>query len=209
MRDINQYTITKAALEHPLATNDDKPAGCAQGTVSGPFEAGGARHFANGDDLANHVIGTPCRVWVTVKAQNGEAEAGAVIEAWPVDTRGSNAVQYTGLDKAQARSVRKSVADGFFYFRTIVSDSFDNTTGGAVGELLHAVGCHPRWPAHLHFVIEAVSYKKHDRRCVPQRRPALRFRRCRGVRESAAGDGLPKPDGNYTLHFEFVVNPGK
>ena len=153
MRDINPDTITKAALEHPLDTHNGKPAGCTQGTVSGPFEVEG--------------------------------------------------------DKAQARSVLKPEAGGLYYSRTIVSDSFENTADGTVGELLHTVLCHPWWPAHLHFVIEAVSYKKHDRRCVPQRRPALRFRRCRGVRESAAGDGLPKPDGNYTLHFEFVVNPGK
>jgi hypothetical protein len=58
MRDINQDTITNAALEHPLGTNNDKPAGCSQGTVSGPFEMEG--------------------------------------------------------DKAQARSVLKSDADGFF-----------------------------------------------------------------------------------------------
>src|SRR5918912_1393318 len=50
-----------------VAMNNDKPEGCTEATVFGPFHVEGAPHYANGDDVANGAKGEPCVVHGTVR----------------------------------------------------------------------------------------------------------------------------------------------
>ena len=45
-----------------VAMNNDKPAGCTEATVFGPFHVEGAPHYEHGDDVANGAAGEPCLV---------------------------------------------------------------------------------------------------------------------------------------------------
>jgi len=56
-----------------VAMNNDKPQGCTEATVFGPFHVEGAPHYELGDDIANGAKGTPCLVRGTVKGINGES----------------------------------------------------------------------------------------------------------------------------------------
>src|SRR3954451_23612731 len=63
-----------------VAMNNDKPAGCTEATVFGPFHVEGAPHYEQGDNVANGAVGAPCEVRGTVRGLNGEPVAGAVME---------------------------------------------------------------------------------------------------------------------------------
>ncbi|MCC9059324.1 hypothetical protein LMH41_11170, partial [Neisseria gonorrhoeae] len=65
-----------------VAMNNDKPQGCTEATVFGPFHVEGAPHFDNGADVANGAVGEPCIVRGRVLGLGGEAVAGAEIEVW-------------------------------------------------------------------------------------------------------------------------------
>jgi hydroxyquinol 1,2-dioxygenase len=192
-----------------VAMNNDKPAGCTEATVFGPFHVDGAPHYADGDDVANGAAGIPCRVRGTVKGLNGEPVAGAVIEVWQADEQGNYDVQYPGLDEPQARGVLKSGPDGRFHFRTIVAEAYPIPSDGTVGELLRATGRHPWRPAHLHFMIKAPRYETLVTHVFRKGDQYLDSDAVFGVRESLVGDWLAQPDGSYTLDFDFVLNPGK
>ena len=45
-----------------VAMNNDKPQGCTEATVFGPFHAEGAPHYELGEDIANGAKGTSCSV---------------------------------------------------------------------------------------------------------------------------------------------------
>ena len=77
-----------------VAMNNDKPQGCTEATVFGPFHVEGAPHYAHGDDVANGAKGEPCLVRGSVKGLDGQAVANAVIDVWQADADGKK----TGRD---------------------------------------------------------------------------------------------------------------
>ena len=76
-----------------VAMNNDKPAGCTEATVFGPFHVEGAPHFKQGDDVANGAPGQPCTVRGQVRGLGGEAVANAEIDVWQADADGLYDVQ--------------------------------------------------------------------------------------------------------------------
>src|SRR3954453_7240795 len=76
-----------------VAMNNEKPAGCTEATVFGPFYVEGAPHFALGEDVANGAGGVPCRVRGTVRGLDGEPVPGAEIHVWQADAEGRYDVQ--------------------------------------------------------------------------------------------------------------------
>src|SRR6266446_2655763 len=71
-----------------VAMNNDKPRGCTESTVFGPFHVEGAPHYASGDDVGNGAVGVPCTVHGTVCGPNGETIIGARIDVWQADADG-------------------------------------------------------------------------------------------------------------------------
>ncbi|MDO8373613.1 MAG: intradiol ring-cleavage dioxygenase [Polaromonas sp.] len=190
-----------------VAMNNDKPQGCTEATVFGPFHVEGAPHFDNGADVANGAVGEPCIVRGRVLGLGGEAVAGAEIEVWQADAEGNYDVQYADLGKFQARGVLNSGVDGSFTFRTIVAEPYPIPVDGPVGDMLRATRCHPWRPAHLHFMIKAPGYETLVTHVFRNGDPYLDSDAVFGVRQSLVADWVKQPDGVYRLDFDFVLNP--
>jgi hypothetical protein len=77
-----------------VAMNNDKPEGCTEATVVGPFHVEGAPHYEHGDDVGNGAVGQPCLVRGTVRGLDGKAIAGATMEVWQADADGLYDVQH-------------------------------------------------------------------------------------------------------------------
>jgi hydroxyquinol 1,2-dioxygenase len=190
-----------------VAMNNDKPAGCTEATVFGPFHVEGAPHYGHGADVANGAAGEPCIVRGRVLGLKGEAVAGAVVEVWQADAEGNYDVQYPDLDRHQARGVLSAGADGRFDFRTIVAEAYPIPVDGPVGDMLQATKRHPWRPAHLHFMITAPGYEKLVTHVFRSGDRYLDSDAVFGVRQSLVADWVRQPDGVYSLDFDFVLNP--
>ena len=190
-----------------VAMNNDKPAGCTEATVFGPFYVDGAPHYEHGGDVANGASGEPCLVEGRVMSIDGRPVADAVIDVWQADAAGHYDVQKPGLEHAQARGVLRSGADGGFHFRTIVAEAYPIPTDGPVGELLTATRRHPWRPAHLHFMIKAEGYEPLITHVFRDGDRYLDSDAVFGVRQSLVADWVKQPDGSYRLDYDFVLNP--
>ena len=190
-----------------VAMNNNKPQGCTEATVFGPFHVEGAPHFENGADVANGAVGEPCVVRGRVLGLGGAAVAGAEIEVWQADAEGNYDVQYPDLDKFQARGVLNSGVGGSFSFRTIVAEPYPIPVDGPVGDMLRATKCHPWRPAHLHFMIKAPGYETLVTHVFRSGDRYLDSDAVFGVRQSLVADWVKQPDGVYRLDFDFVLNP--
>ena len=190
-----------------VAMNNDKPPGCTEVTVFGPFHVEIAPHYEDGADIANGAKGEPCLVRGRVLGLNGEAVAGAAIDVWQADAQGNYDVQYQGLDHHQARGVLQSGPDGRFEFRSVLAESYPIPHDGPVGQLLRATARHAWRPAHLHFMIVADGYEPLVTHVFRRGDQYLDSDAVFGVRESLVADWLRQPDGSYLLEYEFVLNP--
>jgi hydroxyquinol 1,2-dioxygenase len=192
-----------------VAMNNDKPQGCTEATVFGPFHVEGAPHYAHGDDVGNGAAGAPCQVRGTVRGLDGKPVAGAVIEVWQADEQGKYDVQHAGLDHAQARGVLQSGADGGFHFKTIVAEAYPIPDDGPVGDMLRATARHPWRPAHLHFMIKAEGYETLVTHVFRDGDKYLDSDAVFGVRQSLVADWVRQPDGSYMLDYDFVLAPAR
>lgn len=189
-----------------VAMNNDKPQGCTEATVFGPFHVEGAPHYEHGEDVANGAKGEPCTVRGRVVSLDGKPVANAVIEVWQADADGNYDVQYAGLEHHQARGVLRSGPDGRFHFRTIVAEAYPIPTDGPVGDMLRATARHPWRPAHLHFMIKAEGYERLVTHVFRSGDAYLDSDAVFGVRQSLVADWVKQPDGSYSLDFDFVLN---
>ena len=192
-----------------VAMNNDKPQGCTEATVFGPFHVEGAPHYEHGDDVANGASGEPCVVRGSVQGLDGQPVAGAVIDVWQSDAKGNYDVQYAELDHAQGRGVLHSGPDGKFHFRTIVAEAYTIPADGPVGDMLRATKRHPWRPAHLHFMIKAEGYETLVTHVFRNGDQWLDSDAVFGVRQSLVADWVQQPDGSYCLDFDFVLNRAK
>jgi hydroxyquinol 1,2-dioxygenase len=189
-----------------VAMNNQKPAGCTEATVFGPFHVEGAPHYALGDDVANGAKGTPCLVSGTVRGLDGELVANAHIEVWQSDEAGLYDVQHEGLGHAQARGILNSDSQGRYDFRSILAVPYPIPNDGPVGDMLSATKRHPWRPAHLHFLIKADGYETLITHVFRNGDPYLDTDAVFGVRQSLIADWLPAGDGSYWLKYDFVLN---
>lgn len=192
-----------------VAMNNQKPAGCTEATVFGPFHVEGAPEYPLGADVANGAQGTPCLVRGTVRGLGGEPVPGARLDVWQSDDEGLYDVQHEGLEQAQARGILTADEQGRFHFRSIVAVPYAIPHDGPVGEMLQATRRHPWRPAHLHFMVQAPGYETLITHVFRSDSEYLDSDAVFGVRESLVCDWVQQPDGSYLLEFDFVLNPEK
>ncbi len=190
-----------------VALNQDKPAGCTEATVFGPFYVDGAPRYELGQDIANGATGAPCDVRGHIRGLHGEPIAGAEIHVWQADADGQYDVQRENLPSHQGRGVLHSGPKGEYYFRTVLAEAYPIPDDGPVGEMLKATGRHPWRPAHLHFMISAPGYERLITHVFRQGDPYLTSDAVFGVRESLTADWILQADGDYVLEFDFVLSP--
>ena len=191
-----------------VAMNNDKPAGCTESTVFGPFFVEGAPHFDLGQDVANGAAGIPCVVQGTVRGLNGEPVPGAEIEVWQADAEGKYDVQREG-GPLQARGVLHANGKGEYHFKSILAEAYPIPDDGPVGEMLRATKRHPWRPAHLHFMIKAPGYETLITHVFRDGDRYLDSDAVFGVRQSLIAQWKKQPDGNYLVEYDFVLNPAK
>lgn len=192
-----------------VAMNQDKPQGCTESTVFGPFHVDGPPHYEHGQDLANGAPGEPCLVRGRVLSLDGQPVAGARVEAWQADAEGKYDVQYEDLGRHQARGELQAGADGRFEFRTIVALPYPVPTDGPVGELLMATRRQPWRPAHLHFLIEAPGHQTLVTQVFREGDPYLDSDPVFGVRQSLVTHWVRHGDGMVCLDMDFVLCPAQ
>jgi hydroxyquinol 1,2-dioxygenase len=190
-----------------VAMNNHKPEGCTEATVVGPFHVENAPHYNLGDDVGNGAIGAPCFVKGTIKGLGGEPIPGAHIEVWQSDEDGMYDVQKPNLDHAQGRGVLKADAEGNYYFKSILAVAYPIPHDGPVGDMLVATKNHPWRPAHLHFMIKAPGYESLITHVFRHDDQYLDSDAVFGVRQSLITDWIQQPNGEYSLEFNFVLNP--
>ncbi|MBX3588965.1 MAG: intradiol ring-cleavage dioxygenase [Ramlibacter sp.] len=192
-----------------VAMNNDKPAGCTEATVFGPFHVEGAPHYEHGADVANGAVGQPCEVRGTVRGLGGEPVAGAVMEVWQADAEGKYDVQRQDLPAAQARGVLHSGPDGRYHFKSILAEAYPIPDDGPVGDMLRATNRHPWRPAHLHFMIKAPGYETLITHVFRNHDQYLDSDAVFGVRQSLIADWVQQPDGHWLVEFDFVLAPAR
>jgi hydroxyquinol 1,2-dioxygenase len=190
-----------------VAMNNDKPAGCTEATVFGPFHVEGAPHYALGADIANGARGTPCLVRGAVRGIGGEPVPGAELDVWQSDEDGLYDVQHAALDRAQGRGILTADAQGNYHFRSILAVPYAIPHDGPVGDLLKAAGRHPWRPAHLHFMVKAEGYETLITHVFRRDDPYLDSDAVFGVRQSLVADWKLQADGSYLVEYDFVLNP--
>jgi hydroxyquinol 1,2-dioxygenase len=190
-----------------VAMNQDKPAGCTEATVFGPFYVEGAPRYALGADVANGAAGIPCQVRGKVRGLDGEAVPGAEIHVWQADAEGKYDVQRQDLPGHQARGVLQADAQGEYFFRSILAEAYPIPDDGPVGDMLRATRRHPWRPAHLHFMIQAPGYETLITHVFRDGDAYLDSDAVFGVRESLIAEWKPQPDGSYLVEYDFVLNP--
>lgn len=190
-----------------VVMNHDKPAGCTEPTVFGPFFLEEAPHYPLGADVANGAKGDPCSVSGRVLGLGGETIPNARINVWQADAKGLYDVQHINEDRMQARGVLHSDSNGHFNFKTIVAQAYPIPADGPVGELLEATKRHPWRPAHLHFMIEAPGYERLITHVFREDDPYLDSDAVFGVRQTLIADWPRQADGSYTMNYDFVLNP--
>lgn len=190
-----------------VAMNSDKPAGCTEPTVFGPFFLEDAPRFELGDDVSNGAKGEPCMVRGTVKSLTGEPIPNALLNVWQADADGNYDVQYAELAHPQARGILHADNNGHFHFKTILAEAYPIPSDGPVGAMLKATKNHPWRPAHLHFMIDAPGYERLITHVFRDHDQYLDSDVVFGVRQSLVAEWPRQPDGSYTLDFDFVLNP--
>jgi hydroxyquinol 1,2-dioxygenase len=188
-----------------IAMNQDKPAGCTEATVFGPFFLEEAPRFELGADVSNGAKGAPCWVEGRILGLGGEPIPNATINVWQADDDGLYDVQYEDLGHSQARGILKSDAEGRYYFKTIVAEPYPIPTDGPVGVLLNATKRHPWRPAHLHFMVEAPGYQRLITHVFRDKDGYLDSDAVFGVRQSLIADWVQQPDGSYRMDYDFIL----
>ncbi len=192
-----------------VALNNQKPAGCTESTVFGPFHVDGAPEYPLGADLANGAHGIPCLVRGTVRGIDGSPVPHARMDVWQSDQDGLYDVQHTDIDHAQARGIVHADAEGRYHFRSVLAVSYAIPHDGPVGDLLRATGRSPWRPAHLHFMIDAPGYERLITHVFRSDDPYLDTDAVFGVRQSLIADWKPQEDGTYLVEYDFVLNPAE
>lgn len=192
-----------------VAMNNDKPAGCTEATVFGPFYVDSAPQVPLGGDVAAGASGRPCIVRGRVRGLGGEAIAGAQIHVWQADAEGKYDVQREGLDHHQARGVLHADGQGAYHFRSILAEAYPIPDDGPVGDMLKATARHPWRPAHLHFMIKAPGYETLITHVFRNGDQYLDSDAVFGVRQSLIADWVEQADGTWLVEYDFVLNPAR
>lgn len=181
-----------------------KPAGATASSVLGPFYAEGAPERAIGSDLA---AAPGARVQVSGKVVDlqGNAIPGATLDVWQTAPNGLYHMQDAAQPEHHLCGKLRSGADGRYAFTTLEPVSYPIPTDGPAGQFLQATGRHPYRPAHIHFIVSAPGYRPLVTQLFTAGDPYLESDAVFGVKPELVANYVRQPDGNASVHFDFVL----
>src|SRR2546430_3390400 len=176
----------------------------------GPFYRADAPRCADGESIVRSPTPGPALLFHgRVTDIDGEPIAGADVHVW----QSSPAGLYENQDPTQAemnlRGIFTTLADGSFSLRSVKPAGYPVPIDGPTGALLGAQKRHNMRPAHLHFLIYKPGYKTIASQVYDPQDPNLQTDSQFGVTKALIGDYRKQPDGNYSLEFTFVIEPGE
>lgn len=143
------------------AINHDAGGNATPSTVFGPFYSGIQAELPKGGSILKRPeSGDPTLVSGRILDSNGAPIEDALIEIWQTAPSGLYDVQDETQPKGHLRGSFRSLADGSYCFETILPVSYPIPDDGPVGRMLGALGRHPNRPAHIHFMISALGFKR-------------------------------------------------
>lgn len=183
-------------------------AGATESTVLGPFFVEGAPDMPLGANIAKPgTPGEPCAVTGSVKGLDGKPLAGVVIDVWEAGGDGFYDVQKPEGTNLRARF--RTDAEGKFNFRCVLPSSYPVPHDGPVGRMLVATGRHPMRPGHLHTLLSAPGYDTLVTHLFVRGDEYLDSDAVFGVKDSLVVDFRKTAAGDYTAHYDFVLQPSK
>lgn len=140
--------------------NVRRPKGATPNTGRGPFYRSDAPRLPLGADISLDGEGERLVVRGSVVDLDGCAVAGAVVETWQANDEGFYENQQPDLQpEFNLRGVFTTDASGAFHYVTVKPAGYTVPDDGPVGQLMRAVDCPLRRPAHLHFMIKADGFE--------------------------------------------------
>ncbi|MFW9081982.1 catechol 1,2-dioxygenase [Pseudomonas sp. P2757] len=131
-------------------------------TIEGPLYVAGAPLFEGEcrmDDGSEEGVATVMLVEGQVFDPNGQPLAGATVDLWHANTKGT----YSFFDQSQSEyNLRRRIitdADGRYRARSIVPSGYGCDPQGPTQECLDLLGRHGQRPAHVHFFISAPGHR--------------------------------------------------
>jgi catechol 1,2-dioxygenase len=125
-------------------------------TIEGPLFVEGAP-LSDGSASLNRAgdAGEPLAMSGTVFDAEGQPVAGAVIDVWHANAKGSYSIFDTSQPGFNLRAKIRTGSDGHYAFDTVMPVGYSCPPGGATETLLAKVGRHGARPAHVHFFVRA------------------------------------------------------
>ena len=189
------------------AINHRKQAGATASSVLGPFYLEGAPEVESGSDLTGEMQGEPVVVRGRVKDVQGNPIPAAELDVWQTAPNGLYDIQDPDQPEFNLRAKVRADADGAYEFRTMKPVSYPIPNDGPVGLLMRAVGRHFQRPAHIHFIVSAKGYEPVVTQLFTEGDEYLDSDAVFGVKESLVVDYLKQGDGDYTVDYDFVLEP--
>ncbi|MFC5696650.1 catechol 1,2-dioxygenase [Pseudomonas sp. GCM10022186] len=158
--------VAGLGLEHYLdllLDAQDEQAGLTGGTprtIEGPLYVAGAP-MSEGETRMDDGTdpGVPMFLQGRVVDGEGKPVAGAIVDLWHANTKGT----YSYFDTTQSDyNLRRRIvtdADGRYRARSIVPSGYGCPPDGTTQEVLNLLGRHGNRPAHIHFFISAPGYR--------------------------------------------------
>jgi len=189
------------------AINHRRQGDATESSVLGPFYLEGAPEVASGSDLTGKTEGEPVVVRGHVKDTQGNPIAGAELDVWQTAPNGLYDVQDPNQPEFNLRAKVRADADGAYEFRTMKPVSYPIPSDGPVGGLIRAVGRHFHRPAHIHFIVSAKGYEPVVTQLFTEGDEYLDSDAVFGVKESLVVNYEKQADGDYSVDYDFVLEP--
>ncbi len=189
--------------------NVRRPKGATPNT-RGPFYRADVPSLPLGADISLDGKGERLEVRGKVVDLDGCAVANATVETWQANEKGFYENQQPDLQpEFNLRGVFTADAKGVFHYATVKPAGYTVPDDGPVGQLMRAVDCPLRRPAHLHFMIKADGFETVTTQVFDRAETELYEDPLFGVRPELIGDfRAGKGQGGkptWTLDFTFVL----
>lgn len=188
--------------------NCRRPAGATSNTPRGPFYRSDAPRRSVGADICLDGVGEKLEVRGRITDLDGCPIAGATVETWQANGSGLYENQEPdNQPEFNLRGVFSTDAQGRFSYRSVMPGGYSVPDDGPVGQLLDALGCPLRRPAHIHFIINAGGFETITTQIFVRSEAETIEDPLFSVRPNLIGDFKPSgsKDAPWALDFTFVM----